>query len=75
MLELSGPDPAMAGMLHREYEGKNDVRIYDYFDGSMGLTISMYKKRITAYKKMGYKIETIAGSRSSRMAYKNDLFG
>ncbi|MEW6087054.1 MAG: DEAD/DEAH box helicase family protein [bacterium] len=64
-----------AGRLHREYKGKNDVRIYDYFDGSMGLTVSMLKKRITAYKKMGYKIETLAGSKSGRMAYKNDLFG
>jgi len=60
-----------AGRLHREYEGKKDVRICDYFDGSMGLTVSMYKKRITAYKKMGYKIETIAGTKSNRMTFNN----
>ena len=64
-----------AGRIHREFEGKNDVRIYDYFDDSMGLTISMYKKRIKAYKKMGYIIETAAGSKSNRMTYNSgDLF-
>ena len=46
-----------AGRLHRSHKDKNDVIIYDYLDSSSGLTISMFKKRIVAYKKMKYSID------------------
>ncbi|MGL4368276.1 MAG: DEAD/DEAH box helicase, partial [Spirochaetota bacterium] len=45
-----------AGRLHRAQETKTDVIIYDYVDTGLGLTISMFKKRITAYREMGYEI-------------------
>ena len=45
-----------AGRLHRESEGKKDVRIYDYVDVNLGLGITMFRKRITTYRKMGYTI-------------------
>ena len=51
-----------AGRLHRKYTSKKEVRIYDYMDKSSGLTISMFKKRLTAYKKMRYELKAQAGS-------------
>lgn len=48
-----------AGRLHRNIDEEiKDIRIYDYVDTCNGLTISMFKKRIPAYKKMGYIFET-----------------
>jgi superfamily II DNA or RNA helicase len=46
-----------AGRIHRKNDSKSEVHIYDYIDTSLGLTISMFKKRIKAYKKMGYSFE------------------
>ena len=46
-----------AGRLNREHAGKNDVMIYDYLDTCSGLTLSMYRKRVAAYKTMGYIIQ------------------
>jgi superfamily II DNA or RNA helicase len=45
-----------AGRLHRKWPGKKDVVIYDYLDTCSGLTVSMYRKRLQAYKSMGYQI-------------------
>lgn len=47
-----------AGRLHRQCPGKKDVIIYDYLDTCSGLTVSMYRKRLQAYKSMGYKIHS-----------------
>jgi superfamily II DNA or RNA helicase len=47
-----------AGRLHRNYPGKTNVLIYDYLDNSSGLTVSMYRKRMKAYKAMGYDVIT-----------------
>ena len=46
-----------AGRIHREHEMKQNVLIYDYLDISIGLTISMFQKRVRTYKKMGYEID------------------
>ena len=43
-----------AGRLHREYEGKSDVQIYDYVDIHVPLCDSMYRKRLKGYAKAGY---------------------
>lgn len=45
-----------AGRLHRECEGKSDVRIYDYTEPEHPLTSHMFRKRMTAYRSMGYQI-------------------
>ena len=45
-----------AGRLQRQWPGKKDVVIYDYLDTCSGLTVSMYRKRVQAYKSMGYQI-------------------
>ena len=47
-----------AGRIHRAVEGKDEVRIYDYVDPWSGLTISMFRKRVKAYRSMGYRIES-----------------
>ena len=45
-----------AGRLHRIYPGKREVRIYDYVDMRVPVLESMYRKRLTGYKSIDYKI-------------------
>ena len=45
-----------AGRLHREYEGKQDVLIYDYIDIRVPFFESMYQKRLKGYASIGYSI-------------------
>lgn len=45
-----------AGRLHRDFEGKQDVIIYDYVDSHIRVLEKMYHKRLRAYKKIGYEI-------------------
>ena len=45
-----------AGRLHRQYDGKKEVRIYDYLDESVSMLVRMYKKRLLGYKSIGYEI-------------------
>lgn len=47
-----------AGRLHRSYEGKNEVTIYDYVDVHIPVLERMYHKRLTAYRSVGYSIKT-----------------
>ncbi len=42
------------GRLHRNYEGKQEVRVYDYVDEKVPVLKSMYDKRLLGYKSMGY---------------------
>lgn len=46
-----------AGRIHRESPGKTETLIYDYVDVQLRLGKAMFRKRLTAYKKMGYEIE------------------
>lgn len=45
-----------SGRLHRDYETKKDVIIYDYVDAHIKVLEGMYQKRLRTYKKMGYEI-------------------
>ena len=45
-----------SGRLHRNYEGKRKVIIYDYVDAHIRVLDKMYYKRLRAYKKIGYEI-------------------
>ncbi len=66
-----------AGRLHREYEGKQEVIIYDYVDINVAMLENMYKKRLRGYAKLGYSprenkedgFRTIYGN-----DYENDLY-
>jgi hypothetical protein len=44
-----------AGRLHREYQGKPNVMIYDYVDVHIPVLERMYHKRLAGYNQMGYK--------------------
>jgi superfamily II DNA or RNA helicase len=46
-----------AGRLHRNFEGKKEVRVYDYVDASIPMLLRMYDKRIKEYKAIGYSIQ------------------
>ena len=50
-----------AGRLHRNYEGKQEVLIYDYVDIRIPMLERMYHKRLSGYAAIGY---TIRGDRS-----------
>ena len=45
-----------AGRLHRDYETKTEVIIYDYVDSHIRVLEKMYHKRLRTYKKIGYEI-------------------
>jgi hypothetical protein len=44
-----------AGRLHRLYEGKKEVQIYDYVDVHVAMLESMHQKRLRSYAAIGYK--------------------
>lgn len=44
-----------AGRLHRLFEGKNEVQIYDYVDIHVRMLERMYNKRLAGYASIGYK--------------------
>lgn len=46
-----------AGRLHRNYDGKQEVRIYDYVDVHAPMLERMYHKRLRGYAELGYQIK------------------
>lgn len=46
------------GRLNRDYDGKVDVRVYDYIDSHIKVFDDMYLKRLRTYKKIGYHISS-----------------
>ena len=51
-----------AGRLNRDYDGKENVIIYDYVDSNIDMFDRMYLKRLKAYKQIGYDVYTGAQS-------------
>lgn len=47
-----------AGRLHREYEGKKEVLIYDYVDIHVPVCEVMYRRRLKGYAAIGYSIRS-----------------
>jgi superfamily II DNA or RNA helicase/very-short-patch-repair endonuclease len=45
-----------AGRLHRLYDGKRDVRIYDYADLNVPMLARMFDRRCRGYEAVGYTI-------------------
>jgi len=72
-----------AGRLHRLYESKREVRIYDYVDIHIRMLAKMYDKRIAGYASIGYKakaesftdeaLDIIFDNRNFLPVYQNDL--
>ena len=46
-----------AGRLHRNYEGKREVRIYDYVDLHVPTLERMYHRRLKGYAELGYQVK------------------
>lgn len=44
------------GRLHRNYEGKKYVVVYDYIDAHLKVFEKMYSKRLRTYKRLGYSL-------------------
>jgi len=47
-----------SGRLHRSFESKEEVLIYDYVDVHIPVLERMYLKRLSAYKALGYSLRT-----------------
>ena len=47
-----------AGRLHRLYQNKSEVRIYDYVDVHVGVLERMYQKRLKGYASIGYSAKS-----------------
>ncbi len=45
-----------AGRLHRLYQGKTEVRVYDYIDDQAAMLERMYHKRLKTYSALGYQV-------------------
>lgn len=43
------------GRLHRDNDGKREVRIYDYIDVTVPMSSTMYRKRLKTYLSQGYE--------------------
>jgi superfamily II DNA or RNA helicase len=46
-----------AGRLHRIYDRKKEVVIYDYVDVDVPVLVRMYERRTKGYRSIGYEIE------------------
>jgi len=54
-----------AGRLMRQWEGKSEVRIYDYPDIKVSVLRKMYGKRLKAYRDLGFAIDMTESERES----------
>ncbi|MDY6846831.1 MAG: DEAD/DEAH box helicase family protein [Chloroflexota bacterium] len=45
-----------AGRLHRDYDQKREVIIYDYVDDKVPVLAAMFKKRVKGYHAIGYEL-------------------
>lgn len=72
-----------AGRLHRLYENKHEVQIYDYVDVHEKMLERMYNKRLKGYASIGYRakgesnasdsVNIIFDEHSFLPAYRNDI--
>lgn len=63
-----------AGRLHRSHDSKREVRIYDYLDENHAVTRSMFRRRATAYREMGYRFSMDENLGSNSVADQLGLF-
>jgi superfamily II DNA or RNA helicase len=65
-----------AGRLNRDYEGKQNVMIYDYIDANIPVFDNMYAKRLKAYKRIGYKLynENLPEKQSVNAIFDSDTY-
>ena len=53
------------GRLHRNYEGKTEVQVYDYVDIHIPVLERMYQKRVKSYSAIGYKTKLLSNANAS----------
>lgn len=53
------------GRLHRDYEGKEEVRVYDYIDVHVPVLARMYSRRLKSYAPIGYTQHAIEALESN----------
>ncbi len=58
-----------AGRLHRNYAGKQEVRIYDYVDLHVPVLERMYHRRLKGYADLGYQVKLTAADAGSSRIY------
>lgn len=46
------------GRIHRNYDGKDTVKVYDYVDSQIPMALSMYYKRLKQYEREGYLVSS-----------------
>lgn len=63
-----------AGRLHRSYEGKSEVRIYDYIDVHVPMLEKMYQKRLKGYSSIGYMTRCEGAAESVSSIFDNNNF-
>ena len=54
-----------AGRLHRNYEGKTEVQVYDYVDIHIPVLERMYQKRVKSYSDIGYKTKILSNDNTT----------
>ena len=63
-----------AGRLHRTYENKEDVFIYDYVDIHVETLEKMYHKRMKGYASIGYKVWENNYCQNTQAIYESETF-
>lgn len=64
-----------AGRLHRLYDNKNEVQIYDYVDIYVGALERMYQRRLKGYDSIGYYVKSGSKTQESKNCiYNNSNF-
>lgn len=58
-LSFKGRLTQYAGRLHRSADGKGDVRIHDYVETNHPMMMHMHRKRMVAYREMGYVVQGV----------------
>lgn len=64
------------GRLHREYDGKDDVIVYDYIDIHVPLCEKMYRRRLKGYAGNGYQLQSSISSdqHDTTSLHRNTIF-
>lgn len=56
------------GRLHRNFSGKEEVRIYDYIDFRMPVFDRMYQNRLKGYKQLGYSLKPSVSTENEKIS-------
>ncbi len=63
-----------AGRLHRSFDGKREVRIYDYVDVHVRVLERMYQKRLHGYAELGYQAKVSTSDEKADIIFNGKSF-